>query len=198
LGFDPAQPVIGMVAPMKPQKAPLDFIRAAALVRGARPKVGVVLVGDGELRRAVEAQADQLGMRPALKLLGWRRDVWEILRCLDVFVLTSLWEGLPRVYLEALTSGVPVVGTRVDGADEVIREGENGFLVAPGDVAGIASRVLSLLDDRVGRAEMGRRAVTGVSREFDIYEMVRRQEEEYDRLIEESAATGTRPTRGGA
>lgn len=183
LGFNPAQPLIGMVASMKPQKAPLDFIRAAALVQRAHPNVGVVVVGDGELRPAVEAEADRLGVSARMKLLGWRRDVWEILRCLDVFVLTSLWEGLPRVYLEALTAGVPVVGTRVDGADEVIRNGENGYLVDPGDVAGIAARVQWLLDDRDARAAMGRRAAASLSMEFDIYEMVRRQEQEYDRLI---------------
>lgn len=183
LGFNPAQPLIGMVASMKPQKAPLDLIRAAALVQRAHPNVGVVVVGDGELRPAVEAEADRLGVSARMKLLGWRRDVWEILRCLDVFVLTSLWEGLPRVYLEALTAGVPVVGTRVDGADEVIRNGENGYLVDPGDVAGIAARVQWLLDDRDARAAMGRRAAASLSMEFDIYEMVRRQEQEYDRLI---------------
>jgi glycosyltransferase involved in cell wall biosynthesis len=186
LGFDPTQPLIGMVAPMKPQKAPVDFIRAAALVHAAQPNVGIILVGDGELRPVVEAEAHRLGLGPNLRLLGWRRDVPEILHCLDVFVLTSLWEGLPRVYLEALAAGVPVVGTRVDGAEEVIRDGENGYLLDPGDVVGIANHVMMLLGDRDLRAVMGRRATAGLSEEFDIYEMVRQQEREYDRLIEQS------------
>ncbi len=82
---------------------------------------------------------------------------------------------------------MPVVGTRVDGADEVIKDGENGYLLDPGDVAGIAERVRLLLDDRDLRAIMGRRAATGLSVEFDIYEMVRQQEQEYDRLIAEWA-----------
>jgi glycosyltransferase involved in cell wall biosynthesis len=183
LGFDPAQPLIGMVAPMKPQKAPLDFIRAAALVRASHPNLGIVLVGDGELRPAVEAEIDCQGLREHVKLLGWRHDVPEILRCLDVFILTSLWEGLPRVYLEALTAGVPIVGTRVDGADEVIKDGANGYLVEPRDVIGVAKRVQRLLDDRDLRVAMGRRAAAGLPVEFDIYEMVRRLESEYDRLI---------------
>jgi glycosyltransferase involved in cell wall biosynthesis len=186
LGFEPGQPLIGMVAPMKPQKAPLDFIRAAALVHAAHPNVGIVLVGDGELRPVVEAEAHRLGFGPNLRLLGWRRDVPEILHCLAVFVLTSLWEGLPRVYLEALAAGVPVVGTRVDGAEEVISDGENGYLLDPGDVAGLAKRVLTLLGDCDLRAVMGRRAAAGLSEEFDIYEMVRQQEREYDRLIARS------------
>jgi glycosyltransferase involved in cell wall biosynthesis len=183
LGFNPAQPLIGMVAPMKPQKAPLDFIRAAAMVRASHPNVGIVLVGDGELRPAVEAEIDRRDLRAHVKLVGWRHDVPEILRCLDVFILTSLWEGLPRVYLEALTAGVPIVGTRVDGADEVIKDGANGYLLEPGDVIGIAERVRRLLDDLDLRVAMGRRAAADLSMEFDIYEMVRRLESEYDQLI---------------
>ena len=184
LGCDPAGPLIGMVAPLKPQKAPLDFIRAMARVQAACPTVGIILVGDGELRPAVEAEADRLGLRTCVKLLGWRRDVAEILHCLDVFVLTSLWEGLPRVYLEALTAGVPIVGTRVDGAEEVITDGRNGYLLDPGDVEGIAERVLRLLNDDALRLGMSRRAATTLSAEFDIYEMVRQQEREYNRLLE--------------
>lgn len=89
----------------------------------------------------------RLGLGQAVHLLGWRRDIAEIMHCLDVFVLTSLWEGLPRVYLEALASAVPVVGTRVDGAAEVIAEGVNGYLVEPGDMQAMADRVLCLLAD---------------------------------------------------
>jgi glycosyltransferase involved in cell wall biosynthesis len=88
--------------------------------------------------------------------------------------------------LEALAAGVPVVGTRVDGAEEVIRDGENGYLLDPGDVVGIANHVMMLLGDRDLRAVMGQRATAGLSEEFDIYEMVRQQEREYDRLIEQS------------
>jgi glycosyltransferase involved in cell wall biosynthesis len=171
-----------MVAALKPQKAPLDFVRLAALVRRARPDVQFLLVGDGELRGAVDAEARRLGLGVSFRLLGWRRDIAEILRCLDVFVLTSRWEGLPRVYLEALASGVPIVGTRVDGAAEVIRDGVNGYLVEPGDMPRMAGHVLSLLADPDKARRMGRegRALPG---EYDIHGMVRRQEQEYERLL---------------
>lgn len=183
LGFDPAQSLVGMIAPMKQQKAPLDFIRAAALVRATRPDVGFVFIGDGDLRPTVEAEASRLGLNESLQLLGWRRDALEILRCLDVFVLTSLWEGLPRVYLEARASGIPVVGTRVDGAEEVIRDGEHGYLVEPGNVSGIADRALKLLNDVNLRVVIGQRAATGIPVEFDIHHMVSLQEQEYERLL---------------
>lgn len=182
LGLEPGRPVVGMVAPMKPQKAPLDFVRVAARVLARKPETQFLFVGDGELRAAMEAEIARLGLGRSLRLVGWRRDVPAVMRCLDVFVLTSLWEGLPRVYLEALASGVPVVGTRVDGAAEVVRDGINGFLVAPGDVQSLADRVLWLLANPAAAADMGRRGES-LPEEFDIHEMVRRQEQEYERLV---------------
>ena len=171
-----------MIAPLKPQKAPLDFVRLAALVHRSRPDARFVLVGDGELRGAVEAEVERVGLAGSFKLTGWRRDIAEVLRCFDLFVLTSLWEGLPRVYLEALASGVPVVGTRVDGAAEVIRDGVNGYLVAPGDVRGMADRVLELLAHPDVAVRMGQKGES-LPQEFDIRDMIRRLEREYDRLV---------------
>jgi glycosyltransferase involved in cell wall biosynthesis len=182
LGLGPDWPVVGMIAPLKPQKAPLDFVRVAALVRRARPEVGFVLVGDGELRGVVEAECKRRGLSDAFRLAGWRRDIPELMRCFDVFVLTSLWEGLPRVYLEARASGVPVVGTRVDGAAEAIQDGINGYLVEPGDIQGLADRVLYLLAHPVEAADMGRNG-RSLPVEFDIHEMVLQQEAEYERLL---------------
>lgn len=180
LGLDPLRPVVGTVAPLKPQKAPLDFVRMAARVHRARPDVQFMMVGDGDLRGAVELEVERCGLLSVFHLVGWRRDVAEILRCLDVFSLTSLWEGLPRVYLEALASGVPIVGTRVDGAEEVIREGVNGYLLDPGDVEGLATRVLDVL---AHKGKVGQEEGSLLGKEFDIWEMVRRQEQEYDLLI---------------
>lgn len=182
LGLDPAQPVVGMVAPLKPQKAPLDFVGLAALVHHARPETGFLLVGDGELRRDVEMAIARHRLTGVVRVAGWRRDVAEIMACLSVFVLTSRWEGLPRVYLEALAAGVPVVGTRVDGAAEVVHDGRNGFLVEPGDLPSMAGRVLALLDAPDLARDMGRHG-RALPAEFDIRDMVRRQEREYERLL---------------
>ena len=182
LGLEPSGPVVGMIAPFKPQKAPVDFVRMADLVHRIRPDVRFLLVGDGELRKAVEAEREERGLSTVLRLAGWRRDIAGIMRCLDVLVLTSLWEGLPRVYLEALASGVPVVGTRVDGAAEVVREGCTGFLTEPGDVRALAERVLHVLAHPEEAKRMGRNG-QALPLEFDIHEMVRQQEREYDKLL---------------
>ncbi len=182
LGLEPGRPTVGMVAPMKAQKAPLDFVRVAAKVAAKRPDTQFLFVGDGELRGAMEAEITRLDLAKSFRLAGWRRDVPAVMRCLDVFVLTSLWEGLPRVYLEALAGGVPVVGTRVDGAAEVVHDGVNGYLLAPGDVQGMADRVIALLANPTMAADMGRKGAS-LPPEFDIHDMVRRQEQEYGRLL---------------
>jgi glycosyltransferase involved in cell wall biosynthesis len=181
-GLHPDRPVVGMISALKPQKAPLDFVRIAAAVSHDRPETQFMLVGGGELRGAVEAEVSRLGLSDRFVLTGWRRDVQEIFRCFDVFVLTSLWEGLPRVYLEARVSGVPVVGTRVDGAAEAIEDGVTGYLADAGDVKAMTERVLHLLhypDDAARMAERGR----AIPKEFDMHYMLRQQEEEYEKLL---------------
>jgi glycosyltransferase involved in cell wall biosynthesis len=116
-----------------------------------------------------------------LRLLGWRRDVDAIIPCLDVLVLTSLWEGLPRVIPQAMAAGRPVVAYRVDGAPEAVTEGVTGHLVEPGDFAGAAARIAGLLRDPERARRMGAAGRERVA-EFDADLMVRRQEELYRRL----------------
>ncbi|HEX4969228.1 MAG TPA: glycosyltransferase family 4 protein [Nitrospiraceae bacterium] len=182
LGLDPAKPLIGMVAPLKPQKSPLDFVHVASRVCQQRADAHFVMVGDGELRHAVESEIRRLGLTQSITLTGWRRDVPEIMKCLDAFLLTSGWEGLPRVYLEALSCGVPVVGTCVDGAAEVVIDGVNGFLKEPGDVEGLADRVLWLINHPEEAKVMGSQGMS-LSEKFDCYEVVRQQEYRYEWLV---------------
>jgi glycosyltransferase involved in cell wall biosynthesis len=186
LGLEGRGPIVGMIACLKPQKAPLDFVEAAARVAAERPDALFVIAGDGELRGAVEARARALGIDGRLRLLGWRRDVPDLLAALDVLVLTSRWEGLPRVIPEAIAASVPVVATAVDGSAEILRDGLNGFLAEPGDVAGLASRIATLL----AHPDRGRQVIAAARpllEEFDIDRMVRRQEALYSRLLEERA-----------
>ncbi len=182
LGLQADRPLIGMVAPFKPQKSPLDFIRVASRVCQKRPDAHFIMVGDGELRQAIEREIRSLGLMQSITLAGWRRDVPEIMKCLDVFLLTSQWEGLPRVYLEALSCGVPAVGTCVDGVAEVVIDGVNGFLKEHGDIEGLADRVLWLLENRGEATAMGQRGLS-LADTFDCYEVVRQQEHRYEWLV---------------
>ena len=182
LGLDPARPLAGMVGNFKPQKNPVDFVRLAALVAERVPQAQFLLAGDGPLRAEVEVEIARRGLGGSLRLLGWRRDAHEIIPCLDVLVLTSLWEGLPRVFPQAMAAGVPVVAYRVDGAPEAVADGVSGHLVEPGDLAGAAAHVAALLLEPGRAAAMGAagRARAG---EFDAGLMVRQQEELYERLL---------------
>jgi glycosyltransferase involved in cell wall biosynthesis len=181
LGFDPARPLVGMVACLKPQKNPVDFVRAAALVAERVPDAQFLLAGDGVLRPAVEEEVRRSGLEGRLRLLGWRRDVDAIIPCLDVLVLTSLWEGLPRVFPQAMAAGRPVVAYRLDSAPEAVTEGVTGYLVAPGDSAAAAARIVGLLVDPALARRMGAAGRERVG-EFDADLMVRSQQELYSRL----------------
>ncbi len=182
MSFDEDAPLVLMVACFKPQKNPVDFVKMAAAVAGRVPEARFAVAGDGALRPDMEEAVRAHGLDDKVRLLGWRRDVPSLLWASDVLVLTSLWEGLPRVYPQAMAASVPIVGTRVDGAAEAVADGVNGRLVGPGDVAGLADYVTELLKDPAAAAafgEAGRRKVD----EFDIDLMVRRQEELYSKLI---------------
>jgi glycosyltransferase involved in cell wall biosynthesis len=190
LGLPPGAPVAGMVACLKAQKAPVDFVAVARRVADRISSAHFVLVGDGELRNAVEAEVDRQLLRGRFHLLGWRRDIPAILAGLNVFVLTSLWEGLPRVIPEAMASGLPVVATRVDGTPEAVADGVSGYLVPAHDVETMADRVAFILEHPGEARVMGGRAKSRVG-EFDIDVMVRRQENLYEELALTTGRTGT-------
>lgn len=138
-------PLIGSVTRLSPQKAPLDFVRAAAIVARQYPAAWFMMVGDGPLRAEVEALAAEVGIAERLVLTGLRRDVPELMAAFDIFVLSSLWEGLPRVLPQAMATGLPVIVTACDGSAEAVTSGVNGFLVPPGEPQTLAQQVMALL-----------------------------------------------------
>jgi len=124
-------------------------------VAASRPEARLVLVGDGPQRGEVEAAVARAGLDARVHLLGLRRDVPELLRAFDAFVLASRWEGLPRVFPQAMAAGLPIVATRVDGAPDAVTPGENGWLVDVGDVAALAGRMADLAADPAAARRMG-------------------------------------------
>jgi glycosyltransferase involved in cell wall biosynthesis len=182
LGLPREGKIVGSVACLKPQKAPLDLAAVAATVLAARDDTLFVLAGDGELRAPLEARLAALGIAGRFRLLGWRDDVPLLLRALDVFVLTSRWEGLPRAVVQAMASGVPVVASAVDGVRDVVEHGVSGLSFAPGDVAAAAGYVTSLLADDDLAARLVAAAARSVP-EFDVNAMVAAQERIYLELL---------------
>jgi glycosyltransferase involved in cell wall biosynthesis len=181
IGIDQDAPAIAMVACFKPQKAPLDFVRVAKKVSEERSDALFYLVGDGLLRPQVEKLIEELNLRDKVVLLGWRRDIPEIMLSIDLLVLTSRWEGLPRVFPQAMASGVPVVATNVNGAPEAIRNGLNGYLLPPGDITGMAEKIIYLINNPEEARAMGKKGRELVE-EFDIWKMVKQQEALYQKL----------------
>jgi len=182
LGVPPDSPVILMVSCLKPQKAPLDFVRACFIIKKKIKNASFLLAGDGILRPDIENEIKNKGLEGSFQLLGWRRDIPDLINASDVLVLTSFWEGLPRVIPQAMAASVPVVATRVNGSPEAVTEGENGFLLNPGDVEGIAGKTVFLLENPEKAKEMGQKGSFMV-KEFDIHKMVADQERLYAELL---------------
>jgi L-malate glycosyltransferase len=179
LGIPADAPVVGTVAVFRTQKRLEDWIEAARALRARIPNVHFLLIGDGPLRGEVEAAIERSGIREAIHLPGLQEDVRPFLSAMDVYLMSSIFEGLPIALLEAMSAGCAPVCTAVGGIPEVIRSGENGLLVPPMDPAALASAAGDLL------AEPGRTEVVGalarrtVQDGFSMERMVRQLEVVY-------------------
>ncbi|HVC94468.1 MAG TPA: glycosyltransferase [Pirellulales bacterium] len=162
LGLPPGAPVAAIVAALRPEKNHELFLRSAALALRVAPAAHFLIVGDGALRRQLEARADDLGLAGVAHFLGTRSDVPELLSCVDVLALSSHMEANPVSILEGLACEKPVVATRVGSIPATVNDGVNGYLVPAGDAARMAERLAALLNDKaLGRrlGQAGRRLV---------------------------------------
>ena len=155
LHIDAGAHVVSTVGRLTEIKQHELFLETAALVAARDPLAVFVIVGDGILRGALEAQACGLNLEGRVHFLGWRRDLATIYGASDVFLLTSRNEGTPVALIESLAAGVPGVSTRVGGVPDVIEGGAAGLLAPDGDAAALAAHVTALLADRDRRRRMG-------------------------------------------
>jgi glycosyltransferase involved in cell wall biosynthesis len=185
LGISADAVVIGSVTRFSPAKGPLDMVDVFARVHQKNPDVWFVIVGDGPLRKNVEQKIRAAGIAGRTVLTGLRRDIPELMTALDIFVLTSLWEGLPRVLPQAMAIGLPIVCTRAGGSAEAVMHDINGFLVDSGNPEEQADMVNILIHNPELRKRMGeegrRRAY-----EYSATKMVRDIDLLYQRLINNS------------
>ena len=182
LGVGSETPLAGMIACLKPQKAPLTFVRVAALLAPRLPEAHFFIAGDGELRGDVQRAIADHGLERRFHLLGWRRDVPSLLDASDVLVLTSLWEGLPRVALQAMAAAKPIVASAVDGTPEAVIDGVTGHLLAPDDLSGFAERLERLLRSPELRRSMGTAAYARLA-DFRIELTMQKLEAFYEELL---------------
>ncbi len=168
LGVPPEVPVIGTVGRLDPVKDHGTLLAAFRLIREAFPATMLVIVGDGEMRPALEASVRVHGLERSVKFLGERADVAALLPGIDVFVLSSINEGLPLALLEAMACARPVVATDVGAAAAVVGGGRTGLLVPPNDPAALAAAAAQLLRDRNSAAHMGATARRLITERYDL------------------------------
>jgi glycosyltransferase involved in cell wall biosynthesis len=184
-GFDADEPLVGIVAALRPEKHHALFLRMASRVARRLPAARFLIIGAGPERPRLEGLARDLRLHEQVRFLGARDDIPELYRALDVAVLCSLpvVETYPVSLLEALASGVPVVSTRVGSIADLVDEGSTGSLVPGGDEAALAEAVERLLADPARREGMGRAARAAALARFDRAAMIA----DYARLFEQVA-----------
>jgi len=154
-GFSERDFIVGTVGSIIPKKGHKFLIDACAGLAGDIPELKLVIVGDGEIRTRLERYVSAQGLAQKIKFPGQRKDVPEIVKMMDVFVLPSLQEGFPRTLVEAMYEALPVCAARISGIPELIRDGENGFLFEPGNVTEIAEKIFMLYNNADLRNRIG-------------------------------------------
>jgi glycosyltransferase involved in cell wall biosynthesis len=187
LGIGPTDPVVGIVAALRPEKNHDLFLAMARRVVDQLPTARFLIIGDGPCRDAIQQRASALGITDRVMMLGSRDDVPRLLAAMDVFALTSHIEANPVSILEAMSVGRPVVATNVGSIHEAVAEDQTGFLVPPGDADQFAERVLKLLHEPLVCESMGAAARKAVVDDWSIEAMVHG----YERLIESTYARKT-------
>ena len=174
LGFNIDDLLIGHVANFRTPKGHRYLIEAAAKVVAQCHSAKFLLVGEGtgELREQAKKQIAESGLEDNVHLLGFRKDVPDLLKCFDIFVLSSISEGLPLSVVEAMGAGLPIVATDVGGLPELVDDGKNGFLVPTRDSEKLADALLTLLRDNDLRDKMGKASREIADQKFSIDNMI--------------------------
>lgn len=158
------------------------IIRAIGKLRDRGANCRLNIVGQGPLKEELQALIDELQLAGAVELCGVFEDVREILNASDVFVLSSDWEGMPNVVLEAMASGLPVVATAVDGSTELVATDQTGLLVPAGDIDALATSMQRLAESAEMREQFGKAGRQRTETEYSMERMVERYEELYEEL----------------
>jgi glycosyltransferase involved in cell wall biosynthesis len=183
LGWTEEHVVVGYVGRFVPIKDVDTLIAGFARFASREPRGRLLLVGDGELRASLEAQVRSLGLDGAVRFVGWRRDLAQVYGAMDVVGLTSRNEGTPVSLIEALAAGLPVVATAVGGVPDVIRQGETGLLIPPGNPAAFAAALDQIVSDADLRQRMSARGRSEVEQRFGRERLVAEVAALYFRLL---------------
>jgi len=181
-GFTDDDVVVGMVSRLEPRKGYRFLFEAIARLAPDFPHLRALVVGEGDERRELERLASSRGIADRVRFAGYRADVAGAIAAFDVAVLTSLWEGLPRVLVQYSLLERPIVTFEVEGSREVVEDGASGYVVPLRDVDALVDRLRRLAANAELRAEFGRRARERVEGRWDVEIMVRRIAEVYEEV----------------
>ena len=183
LGYSEDTFLIGVVARLSSQKGHTYLLDAIPEIQGEYPHTKYVFIGDGPLRQELEEKSKGLGLEKVVNFLGSRADVPELLNSLDMFVLPSLYEGLPNVVLEAMASEKAIVATAVDGTPEAIIHEQSGLLVGPKRPDQLASAIKRIIGDQRLKTDLEVGARLRAEKEFSLKGQVRKFENLYEELM---------------
>jgi glycosyltransferase involved in cell wall biosynthesis len=175
-------PIVGNVAALVPHKGQRHLIEAAAIVVQQVPDARFVIAGEGELRAQLERQIKDRRLEKHVFLLGFRPDVLSVHKAFDIFVMSSITEGLGTSLLDAMACGKPIVATTAGGMPEVVADGETGILVPPRDDETLAAAIVKLLTHERLRDSMGAAGGRRVRERFSSERMVQDTLTLYERV----------------
>jgi glycosyltransferase involved in cell wall biosynthesis len=183
-GFAPTDVIFACVGGLRPQKNPALLLESFAREPALDPRAHLLFIGRGKLRPDLERRVGALGLQERVHLVGVRSDVPETLNAIDVFVLSSDWEGNPLSVMEAMAAGKPVICTAVGGVPELVGDGEEcGLLVPRRDAKALAQAMQYLLENPEARDTMGKASATRAVENFDLSVMAEAYEKLYRAVI---------------
>lgn len=175
--------LIGTIARLTEQKGHIYLIKAIDIIKGSIPNAKLVLVGSGPLESYLKAEVSEKELNDYVIFLGSRRDIPDILKAMDIFVLPSLWEGLGIALLEAMASSIPVIATNVGGVPEIINNDINGLLVPPGDPFSLSQAIFDLYKNEFKRQRLSKNGLETIENKFTSHCMVKKIENLYESVL---------------
>ncbi|QOJ28797.1 MAG: glycosyltransferase family 4 protein [Ignavibacteriales bacterium] len=185
-GYSSGDFIVSFIARMTFQKDPQTFIRAIPLVLKSVPDAKFLMVGDGELKEEAMALAVELKIEQNIRFLPFSKNVKEVLKAVDVFVLPSLWEVIPLALLEAMAMKKLCIGTDIPGTTEALKDGVNGFLFKTGNEKELAEKMLAAYAVRDSRELLTSSARKTVTEHFDLKQLVRKNQALYAKLLSQA------------
>ncbi|MFH1622843.1 MAG: glycosyltransferase family 4 protein [Candidatus Omnitrophota bacterium] len=183
LGISAETILIGNITRLVSEKGHMFCLEAFKITLEVLPNAKLLIAGDGILREKIEEKIKQLDLSSNVIMLGHRKDVAELLNCLDISVHTSAWEGTPLAIIEAMLMGKAIIATRVGGIPELINNGKTGILIPSGDRGALAEAIIKLAKDRMFANSIGQAAQDYAKEKFTVESMMRKITNLYESFV---------------